>query len=218
MSAIKGLVARAHSLLSGDRRMEEEFQFHVEMEAARLEAAGVPQIEARRRALIAFGGLDNHRETMRDERGARLLEDLWADVRYALRAMRRSPGFAIAVALTLGIGVGATGIVFGTVNSLLIRSLPVDDPSQLVGMYTIDTKNGLTQPIGYEELNDYRDHSGAFDGLAGSNGVPLNLVVLWQKSATDMVWGEVVTENYFTVLRMHPTLGHLFTEADAPQR
>src|ERR1043166_354272 len=210
MSVFQGLLARTRSLVGGDRRMEEEFQFHVEMEEARLIAGGIDPVEARRRALVAFGGRDAHREEMRDGRGARWVDDLRADLRYALRAMRRSPGFAIAVALTLGIGVGANGIVFGTVNSLLIRSLPVDDPSQLVGMYTIDTKNGLTQPIGYEELNDYRDHSGAFDGLAGSNGVPLNLVVPWQKSATDMVWGEVVTENYFTVLRMHPTLGHLF--------
>jgi len=217
MSAIKGIVARVRSLFGGEQRMEEEFQFHVAMEAARLATGGLDPIEARRRALVTFGGLDTHREAMRDERGARWFDDFSADVRYALRAMRRSPAFAIAVALTLGVGVGANGIIFGTVNSLLIRSLPVDDPSAVVGMYSLDTKNGMTQPLGYEDLIDFRDKSGAFDGLAGSGGIPLNLVVPWRQTAADMVWGEVVTENFFTVLKMHPALGRLFTESDAPQ-
>src|SRR5690242_12639318 len=128
MSVIKGLFARARSLAGGDTRMEEEFQFHVEMEERRLIAGGLDPVEAHRRALVAFGGLDSHREAMRDGRGARWFDDFGADVRYALRAMRRSPGFVIAVALTLGIGVGANGIVFGSVNALLFRALPVDDP------------------------------------------------------------------------------------------
>src|ERR1041384_3074432 len=66
MSAIKGIVARVRSLLGGGRRMEEEFQFRVAMEAARLATGGLDPIEARRRALVTFGGLDTHREAMRD--------------------------------------------------------------------------------------------------------------------------------------------------------
>lgn len=217
MSLIKGLMARAQSLAGGDRRMEEEFQFHVEMEERRLIATGLDPAEARRRALVAFGGLDSHREAMRDGRGARWFDDIGADVRYALRAMRRSPGFAIAVALTIGIGVGTNGIVFGSVNSLLFRALPVEDPEAVVGMYSLDTKTGMTQPIGYEDLIDFGDKSGAFDGMAGSAGTPLNLVVPWRQSAADMVWGEVVTENFFSVMKMRPAIGHLFKESDAPQ-
>jgi predicted permease len=217
MGLIKGLIARMRSLAGGDVRMEEEFRFHVEMEEGRLIATGLDPVEARRRALVAFGGLDSHREAMRDGRGARWFEDLGADVRYAFRAMRRSPGFAIAVALTLGIGVGTNGIVFGSVNSLLFRALPVDDPGAVVGMYSLDTKTGSTQPIGYQDLMDFAGKSGAFDGMAGSAGNPLNLVVPWRQAAADMVWGEVVTENFFSVLRMRPALGHLFTAADGPQ-
>src|SRR4051812_35753762 len=100
MSRWKGLRARATSIVArrrADARMREEFAFHIEMETARLIAqTSLDPDEARRRALIAFGGLDAHGESMRDERGARWFADLGADVRQALRAMRRSPGFAIA--------------------------------------------------------------------------------------------------------------------------
>ena len=72
--------------------MEEEFRFHVEMETDALVSRGHVPAEARRRALVAFGGLDAHREAMRDGRGARWFADVGADVRYALRAMRRAPG------------------------------------------------------------------------------------------------------------------------------
>ena len=222
MSLLKGLAARGRSLVAGaaEARMEEEFRFHLEMETERLVAGGMRPDEARRRALLAFGGLDQHREAMRDGRGARLLADFAGDVRYALRAMRRNPGFAIAVALTLGIGVGVNGIVFGFVNSLLFRPLPVVDANRLVGVFTSDTKSGVPGLLAYSDYVDLRDRSGAFAGLAGATGIPLNLAAPLPNgagAAADMVWGEMVTENYFTVLGMRPALGRLFTAVDAPQ-
>ena len=222
MSLLKGLAARARSLVAGtaEARMEEEFRFHLEMETERLVRVGVARKDARRQALVAFGGLDHHREAMRDGRGARLLADFTGDVRYALRAIRRSPGFALAVALTLGIGVGVNGIVFGFVNSVLFRPLPVPDANRLVGVFTSDTKTGQPGLLAYSDYVDFRDRSGAFAGLAGTSGVPLNLSAPLPNGATaaaDMVWGEMVTENYFTVLGMRPVLGRLFTASDAPQ-
>src|SRR6185295_7209855 len=127
MSAFKGILARLRAVTrpnDAESRMEEEFSFHVEMEARRLVADGIPEDEAKRRAVIAFGSREQHREGMRDQRGRRWLDDLRSDVRFALRAMRRKPAFAIAIALTLGVGVGINGIIFGFVNSLLLRPLP----------------------------------------------------------------------------------------------
>ena len=112
MSRLYGLLARLRNVLrpsDAEGRMEEEFRFHLEMEQARLMRDGLSPEAARRQARVTFGGLDGHRETMRDGRGARWLDDLGADVRYALRAMRRSPGYALAVALTLGVGIGVNG-------------------------------------------------------------------------------------------------------------
>jgi predicted permease len=200
--------------------MHEEFRFHVQMEVARLIAEGVSPDEARRRVLIAFGGMERYREEMRDGRGARWLADLGADIRYALRSMRRSPGFATAVAVTLGVGIGVNGIVFGFVNSLLVRSVPAHDPQRLVGLFNIDTKSGHAGDLAYEDYIDFRDSSGIFDGLAQMTGVPLNLVVNPTAGAApamaDMVWGEMVTENFFSILGMRPTLGRFFAGSDAP--
>ena len=220
MSLLSGLVSRARSLFAtraSEARMEEEFAFHLQMEAERLAASGLSPKEARRRALVAFGGLDRHREAMRDGRGTRLLSDFAADVRYALRIMRRSPGFVVAVAITLGVGVGVNGIVFGYVDSILFRPLPVPNATQLVGVFAVDTRSGSPGLLGYEDYLDFRDRSGVFAGLAGAAGVPLNFVDASNGSAADMVWGEMVTENYFSVLGMRPALGRLFTTDDAPQ-
>ena len=228
MSLLKGLMARARSIAAprdAESRMNEEFAFHLEMETARLVAEGLSQDDARRRALIAFGGVEDHREAMRDGRGRRWFDDLAADVRYALRAMRRSPGLAIAVALTLGVGIGVNGIVFGLVNSLVFRPVPGYDTRRLVALFDVDTQSGAPHDLAYEDYEDFRERSGAFDGLAGMTGIPLNLVANTASGqaasgpagAADMVWGEMVTENYFTVIGMHPALGRFFTAVDAPR-
>ncbi len=227
MSRVQGLVARLRSLFgssSAERRMEEEFAFHVDMETGRRMAGGVEEAEARRNALAAFGGLDHHRETMRDGRGARFLADMSADVRYALRGMRRSPGFALAVALTLGLGVGVNGITFGMVNSLLLRPLPATRPEELVGLFTRDTRSGDYGQLAWDDYVDLRHNSGVFAGLAGRTDGPVNLVLPSADAASnttgsvaDLVWGEFVTENYFTVIGVKASVGRLFTEQDAPQ-
>ena len=216
MSWIHGLTARARSLFGGaEARMDEEFGFHLEMETDRLIAQGLSPEDARRQARINFGGVESHREAMRDERGARWLDDLAADTRQALRMMRRSPGFAIAVALTLGVGIGVNGLIFGYVNTILFRPVPGRDTDRLVALYSVDTKSGEPDEVAYEDYLDFRDRSGAFNGLAGFSGLPINLVAdvaNVSSGASDMVWGEMVTENYFSVLDMRPTLGRFFAE------
>jgi predicted permease len=221
MSLIKALRARARSLFGGvaESRMEEEFQFHLEMEAARLVREGVGRDEAHRRARVAFGGLDRHREEMRDGRGARWFGDFRADVRYAMRAMLRRPGFTVATAVTLGLGVGLSGIVFGYVNSLLFRPIPARAPAELVSLFRTEARSGNPRQLGYEDYLDYRNRSGAFADVAGFDGTPLNLVVPGARSdaAADLIWAEMVTENYFTLLDMRPAAGRFFAAADAPQ-
>jgi len=220
MSFLKGLKARALSIRdarAAEARMEEEFAFHVDMETERLVADGLSPDEARRRAVISFGGMDRQREAMRDGRGRRWFDDFVADLRYAIRTTRRSPGFALAVALTLGVGIGVNGVIFGYVNTMLFRPVPGRETSQLVALFNIDRRSGAAHDLGYEDYKDFRDRSGAFDGLAGMTGIPLNLVSDAGNAAADMVWGELVTENYFSVIGMRPAVGRFFTAVDAPQ-
>src|SRR5215471_9627978 len=221
MSAWKGLLARARSILrpgDAEARLDEEFRFHVETQTEHLIREGVPPAEARRQALLAFGAVEGHREAMRDERGARYFDDLRADVRYALKSIRRHPGFILAATLTLGLGIGVNGIVFGYVNSLLFRPVTADRPEDLVALFTRDTRTGTIGAFGYDDFLDFRDRSGAFAGLAAMTGVPVNLTVPRAGNAgADMVWAEIVTEDYFSVLGTRPALGRFFTAADAPQ-
>jgi len=221
MSVWKGLAARARSIVrpaDAEGRLDEEFRFHLETETEHLIRQGVSPAEARRRALVAFGAVEGHREAMRDERGARWFDDLRADVRYALRAIGRHPGFILAATLTLGLGIGVNGIVFGYVNTILFRPVPAQAPEELAALFTRDTRTGNTGGVAYDDFIDFRDHSGAFAGLAAVASSPVNLVVPQEAGATgDMVWAEIVTEDYFSVLGTRPAIGRFFTAADAPQ-
>lgn len=222
MSAWKGLLARARSILrpgDAEARLDEEFRFHVETQTEHLIREGVPPAEARRQALLAFGAVEGHREAMRDERGARYLDDLRADVRYALKSIRRHPGFILAATLTLGLGIGVNGIVFGYVNSILFRPVPAHAPGELAALFTRDTRTGATGAVGYDDFVDFRDRSGAFAGLAAMTGTPVNLMVPQGagNAIGDMVWAEIVTEDFFSVLGTRPAIGRFFTAADAPQ-
>src|SRR5215471_7398500 len=222
MSAWKGLLARARSILrpgDAEARLDEEFRFHVETQTEHLIREGVPPAEARRQALLAFGAVEGHREAMRDERGARYLDDLRADVRYALKSIRRHPGFILAATLTLGLGIGVNGIVFGYVNSILFRPVPAHAPGELAALFTRDTRTGATGAVGYDDFVDFRDRSGAFAGLAAMTGAPVTLMVPQDagNATGDMVWAEIVTEDFFSVLGTRPAIGRFFTAADAPQ-
>jgi putative ABC transport system permease protein len=222
MASLKGLAARARSIFrpgDAEARLDEEFRFHLESETEHLIREGVPPAEARRRARLAFGAVEGYRETMRDERGARWFDDLRADVRYAVRGMRRHPGFMLAVTLTLGLGIGVNGIVFGYINSILFRPVPAQVPEELAALFTRDSTTGNTGAFGYDDFVDFRDRSGAFDGLAAMAGAPVNLVVpqTGGNSTGDMVWAEIVTEDFFSVLGTRPVVGRFFAAADAPQ-
>src|SRR5688572_1083605 len=220
MSRLKGFSAQLRDVFRGsdaEARMEEEFEFHLDMETRKLVGEGLSPSEARRRALITFGGLDAQRETMRDERGARWFHDLGADVRYAFNGMRRSPGFAIAVALTLGIGIGVNGAIFGYVNSILLRPLPARNADELVGLFQRETRSGDVRSVGYDDYVDFRDRSGAFASLAGVVAAPINMTPASGGDTGTMIWGEMVTEDFFSVLDMRPAAGRFFTAADAPR-
>ncbi len=139
------------------------------------------------------------------------MPDFVTDLRYALRLLGKNPGFAVVAVLTLAIGIGATTSVFDTANAVLFRRLPGADPEQLIAVYATHAKRqpGEWSYLQYREMRQAA--SAAIADAAQHAGVDLNVST---GKRADLIWGEMVTENYFSVLGMRPTLGRLLSPED----
>ena len=209
---LKALVSRR----SMESELDEEMRFHIDMEAAKHTRRGVSDDEARRRATLAFGSMEHHKETMREGRGVRGIERAAFDLRFGFRQLRKTPGFTLAAVLTLALGIGGNVTVFSVVNGVLLRPLAYPEPDRLV---TIGhrTRGGDLPPMLPNATATHvlyqANHS--FEAMA--------LYASWQGSLTggDAApdWVEVtsVTRSIFDVLRVRPALGRPFTaEEDRP--
>mgnify|MGYP001397467369 CR=1 FL=1 len=201
-----------------EARMDEEFRLHIELETEKNVRAGLDPREARRRALIAFGGVERHREEMRDGRGARWLEDLVRDLRHAARGLARTPGFSLIAVLTIAVGIGATTVVYSLVNAVLLRPLPVPAPDRL---FTLEEMRwgavwqGIEgRGVPYARYVRYREATEElFTGLAAHR---LTVFSLRARGETTPVRGVMTSGNYFAVLGLHPETGSFFTRDDEP--
>ena len=189
--------------------MDEEMRFHIEMEAQERARRGVQPQTARRQALLTFGGLERFKERARDARGTRLWEDVLQDVRYALRTLRRSPGFTVVSLLTLMLGIGATTAVFSIIDRVLLRPLPYAEPSAVVRIHTSwkDTPDGAMSPAEYVDLREM-DVFSAF-GAYSFGGLNLTGDGEPQRVRTGFVSAGV-----FPALGIAPLLGRTFTEEE----
>src|SRR5262245_24343946 len=135
------------------------------------------------------------------------------DLKYGARLLTKAPGFTVIAALSLALGIGANTTIFTLINAVLLSPLPVEDPSQLVSVWTTDERNqggqfGFLQmsPMNFKDL---RDKNEVFSGLAAHQGLPLNIAV--NGGEPQQVFGEIVTGNYFSVLGAKPAIGRTFT-------
>jgi hypothetical protein len=112
-------------------RLRSEIEEHLAHQTAEYVQAGLPPAEARRQAVLKFGGVEAMKESYRDQRGLPLLETLIQDMRHALRRLRMAPAFTVATILTLALGIGATTSIFTLVHAILLKSLPVANPGEL---------------------------------------------------------------------------------------
>src|SRR5690349_20815336 len=130
------------------------------------------------------------------------LEDLAQDSRYALRMLRRSPGFSLVAVLTVALGIGASTAVFTVINTFFLSSIPIPSTSNLVAVYAMpesaDAHGNTPQPVSFPDLKEYRDRNKAFVEFAGySSPMPISFS---EGKSPDRLFAELVTGNYFTTL------------------
>ncbi|HZR22488.1 MAG TPA: ABC transporter permease [Vicinamibacterales bacterium] len=204
-----------------ERQLDAELRFHVEQETTRLVAAGHSRAEAHRMAMADFGGIEPIKEQARDARGTRWLEDLGHDLRYAGRTMRKHPMFTIAAVLSLAIGIGANTAIFGVLDALLLRPLSVAAPRELTyvmrtGASQADASLNSKTRFSYPALVRYAEAlQPARTPVAGMSSVTrMQLTTAGGDVGAELVLGQLVTGNWFTVLGVAPQAGRLMAESD----
>jgi putative ABC transport system permease protein len=195
-----------------ERQMAAEMLDHVEQETAELIRNGMAPEAARRAALVAFGGIERFKEEGRDARGARLVEDLAADLRHALRVLRRNPGFALAAVATFGLGIGASTAIFSVVHGVLLAPLPYRQPDRLVALWERNLSTGRDNVVSVDEFDDWRLQLHSLSGMAALVPAP---VTVRHAGEVERVAGVQVSPGYFGLLGVAPALGREFTPAEA---
>jgi putative ABC transport system permease protein len=189
--------------------LSEELRGHLERLIEGNLAAGMSPADARVAALREFGNVAQAQEQCRDARGVGLIEDLVRDVRYGIRTLHASPGFTTVAVLSLALGIGANTAIFSLVNALMLRSVPVADPQQLVEIGRI-TQYGRGGSFSYPIYQRLRDGNAVFSGtLAISNST-----IRTTGGAEDLPIGRFVSGNFFDVLGISPQFGRLLRTDD----
>jgi predicted permease len=197
------------------RDFDDEIAFHLEMRRDRLIAEGLTPEEATRAARRRFGNTLRTRESLGEVWAFRWLDDLGRDLTFALRSFRRNPAFALTAVLSLAFGIGAATAIYAVAYSMLWRPMPVRDPELLLALYQTGP-NGLDdfRNFSYLELLEYGRQVSAVADLAGSTGVPLRVT---DGDRPELVWGQVVTDNFFSALQLDMAAGRGFMPGeDAP--
>lgn len=214
---VRAAIMRARELFRGRSHVaaeqDEEFFFHLEMETAENIRRGMSEGDARRAALLRFGGRQRFREETSDARGIVAFDNLARDMRFAVRRLRRAPAFAAGVIATLGIGIGAAAGIGSIVYSVLLRDLPYDKPDQLVrvgfitdGIATAGDLHSAATYIHFAKSARSFTALGAYwtnDGFNVTDG-----------DAPERVTVAMMTPSTFTLLGVRPVLGQLFETGD----
>ncbi|MFL6255621.1 MAG: ADOP family duplicated permease [Pyrinomonadaceae bacterium] len=199
-----------------DEELERELSFHLEQHTSDLIEQGYSPEEARRRAHIALGGPEQVKELCRDARGTRWVNDLLRDLRYGVRVLAKQPGFTLVAVLALALGIGVNTAILSVVNGFVLRPLPVENPRELMAPHWgRKTDAWVWGEFSYPNYLDLRDQNKSFsdlcawretsagissgEGREGDNG-----------GRAEIVWGELVTANYFDVMGVKPVLGRVF--------
>ena len=219
MRKLRAGLLRLSGLFRKDKRDAEfssEMESHLQLHIDENLRAGMSALEARRKALIKLGGIEQTKVLVRERRGLPMVEVLLQDLRFAGRTLRRNPGFTSVAVLTLALGVGANTALFSVVKAVLLNSLPYRQPERLITLARGDSQTPNPTNVSYGETEDWKARSRSLQQIALYHG--------WTPSssasgAPEMVFGLRVTRNFFETLGTSPYLGRGFLpDEDRPGR
>jgi predicted permease len=191
-----------------DRDLEEELRHHLESTAARYGEQGLGAAEARRRARLRFGNPTSIREALTDMWTFRWLEELRQDAAYALRMLRRTPAFAMAIVVTLALGIGAGTAIFSVVNTVLLRPLPYDDPDGIYRLRTMDVRGLPLGQVGEMHITPLASGSGPVEVAA--YGLHQESSIIGRDGLAHPVAEYFASEQFFDVFKAPMLMGRGF--------
>jgi len=215
---IRSLVSKTRSSLSprpAEREFEHELETHLNLLAEENVHRGMPPEQARRAARLRLGGLTQLKETNRELRGLPILETFLQDTRYALRTLRKNPGFTAVAVLTLALGIGANTAIFSVVYAVLLKPLPFTNPDQLVTAFQANKQQGVAETgCSYLNFEEWRAQNHVFSEMAGNLAHQLTLTGRVEPTVVNT---SVVTPEFFALLDVKPLAGRIFSSQDGNQ-
>jgi predicted permease len=197
-----------------EQELDEELRFHLEKEIEQNLARGMTPEEARFAALRSFGGVEQMKEKSRDVRGVRWIEELWHDLRYGLRIMRKYPGLTAVMVLSLALGIGANTAIFSLLNATLLKTLPVKDPEQLV-VFTTAGPQSDDNSYSYRQIEWFNQNNQSFTGIIIASGAGrMRMTELDAGGQVEAIQGMRVSGNFFSVLGVEAVAGRTLMEDD----
>ena len=217
MSEPRRLVMRVLSFLRADRAEREltrEMTAHLRQIEDDFIRKGLPPEEARLAARRAFGGVEQAKESQRDARSIRWLDELRQNVRYAIRTLGRAPGFTFVAVFTLALGIGANTVMFSIMNATMLQRLPFPEPERLAMLWQVSVTDRTNfNIVSMPNYRDWLERSRSFEslGLMDSAGRGYNLTGQGQPERSP---GLRVTASFFDVLGISPMLGRTFLKEE----
>ena len=193
-----------------DEELQEELQFHLEMQARKNQSYQPDPAKAKRQARVQFGSVVRVTEECREVRGISSLEVLVKDLRFALRMLRKSPSFSAIAVLTLALGIGANTTIFSMVNAVLLRPLPYPNSDRLVAIYNYTAADG-NSTFSYLDFLEWQREDRSFAALATYRRQNFTLSGTAQ---TEHVQGDLISADFFDTLGVKPLIGRTFKSAD----
>ena len=194
-----------------ERELDDELRFHIERETERNVARGMSADEARRAALVQFGGVTRTKQECRDARGVRLVEEVVQDLRYGARMMRKTPGLTLIAVVTLALGIGANSAIFSVVNAVLLRPLDHPEPERLVrvSLQNVQAEEPYN-PLGTADFLAIRERNRTLEGVAAVYAPGQGLAYAGPGGEPQIVRGAAVSADFFEVLEAGAALGRTF--------